>query len=431
MFDVCINLFEQALIIFFLYSLNAEHKKNTAVLSVIAFAVSFCLISYINRFSISQSLLTILFDAVYFIYLRITTYVSNGRAMLYCVLPISVITIINSIADMSVMTWLFPGRTLYEILDLYQIPFDLLIQASHVIAFYFIARYIRRSEPEMPEKDWYTAAALVGLCNIMAICFEAVYLQYETWQYYLLLGVYCVAAFIIMILMLFRSMYSHIQQENKQNLELEILQSQLQSNEKILQMRQDLNSMRHDMKHFIALLKKENADLSSEQINDVIKSYDDASNVPVPVQTMIPAVNYVLNIKQEEAAHKGLNFVCALNITQNISMEDSDLYLLLSNLIDNAIMHIGIEKTIRVTIREVKDTTMIQVRNSVNGDVINTDGKFIGTADNDRHGYGLKTIQTIAEKYDGYFVCEQDGNEAVCTVFISLDTKCRNSAEDK
>ncbi len=420
MFNICINIFEQASIVFFLYSLNAEHNKNAVVLSVTAFAVNFILITYINQFSISQSLLTIIFDLICFIYLCLTTYISKGKALMFSVMPLAVIGVINSITDMSVMLWLFPGRSFYEILELYQVPFDLLIQGIHVIAFYFIAKYIRKNELEMPEKDWIIAATLISLCNIMAVCFETVYLEYETWRYYLLLGVYCVALFIIMVLILFRSMYSHIQQENSRKLEVEILQSQLQSNEKMLQMRQELNSMRHDMKHFITLLKKENADLSSEQVHDVIKMYESANNTPMPVQTIIPAVNYVLNIKQEEAAQKGLNFICTLNITQQISMEDSDLYLLLSNLIDNAIIHIGLEKTIRVIIREVKDTTLIQVRNSVNGTAINSEGQFISTAGSDRHGYGLSTIQTISDKYHGYFICEQDSNEAVCSVFIPL-----------
>ncbi len=420
MFNICVNIFEQALIVFFLYSLNADHKKNAALLSVITIVINFLLITCINQFSISQSLLTILFDLIFFFYLRLTSYVSYGKALMFCIIPLAVTAIINSIADMSVMLWLFPGRSFYEILEQYQVPFDLLIQCSHVIAFYFIAKYIRRNELELPEKDWIIAALLISLCNIMAVCFEAVYLEYETWRYYLLLGVYCVALFIIMILILFRSMYTHIQQENSRKLEVEILQSQLQSNEKMLQMRQELNSMRHDMKHFITLLKKENTDLSSEQVHDVIKTYESANNTPMPVQTIIPAVNYVLNIKQEEAAQKGLNFICTLNITQQISMEDSDLYLLLSNLIDNAIMHIGLEKTIRVLIREVKDTTLIQVRNSVNGTVINSEGQFISSVGSDRHGYGLSTIQTISDKYHGYFICEQESNEAVCSVFIPL-----------
>lgn len=423
MFDVCINVFEQVLFIFFLYSLNTSHKNNAVVLSIITFVVNFFLISYINQFSISQSLLTIIFDVIFFIYLCLSTYISNGKSLMFCVIPLSVTAIINSITDMSVMLWLFPGKTLYEILKLYQIPFDLLIQVSHIIAFYYIAKFFRRNEFNMPKKDWYIAASLVGLCNIMAICFETVYLEYETWQYYLLLGVYCVALFIIMILVLFKSMYSHIVQENKQKLEVEILQSQLQSNEKMLQLRQEINSMHHDMKHFITLLKKENTDYDSEQIKSALEEYDSVYRTPVPVQTIIPAVNYVVNIKQDEAIQKGLNFICTLNITQTIAAEESDLYLLLSNLIDNAIQHIGLNKTIRVIIREINDTTMIQVRNSVNGTVIDTNGRFISNYTNDKHGYGLETVQSIANKYHGYFICEQDGDEVVCSVFLPQPNK--------
>lgn len=138
-------------------------------------------------------------------------------------------------------------------------------------------------------------------------------------KYYLLLGVYCVALFIIMILVLFKSMYSYIVQENKQKLEVEILQSQLQSNEKMLQLRQEINSMHHDMKHFITLLKKENTDYDSEQIKSALEEYNSVYRTPVPVQTIIPAVNYVVNIKQDEAIQKGLNFICTLNITQTIA----------------------------------------------------------------------------------------------------------------
>lgn len=418
MFDVLINIFEQAMIVFFLYSLNSEHREKTIIYSILTFIISFLLISYVNQFSLSQSLLTLIFDTIYYIYLRLTSSLSRGKALMFCIIPLTVTAIINTIADISVMLLIFPGPSIYDILAKYQAPFDILIQISHVVAFYFIAKFIRRNELSMPEKDWIISAALIGLCNIMAVCFETVYLEYEDWQYYLLLGVLCVALFVTMILFLFKSMYGHIQQENRQNLEMEILQSQLQSNERMLQMRQELNSMRHDMKHFITLLKRENTDLSSKEIQDAVRTIEAINNTPVPVNTIIPAVNYVLNIKQDEAVQRGLNFICSLNITHVIAMEDCDLYLLLSNLIDNAINHIGIDKNIRVSIREIRENTMIQVRNSVNGTVIDTEGRFIASASSDVHGYGLKTVQTIADKYHGFFVCEQDGDEAVCTVFI-------------
>jgi sensor histidine kinase YesM len=107
-----------------------------------------------------------------------------------------------------------------------------------------------------------------------------------------------------------------------------------------------------------------------------------------------------------------------MNLSSEIIMEDSDLYLLLSNLIDNAITHIGIEKKIRIIIRDVLDTIMIQVRNSVDGTVISKDGTFLYMDRSEEHGYGLTTIKLLTDKYDGEFIIEQDGQEAVCSVFI-------------
>ena len=74
MFGILINIFEQALFMFFLHSLNAEHRDKTIICTILTFIISFLLITYINQFSLSQSLLTIIFDVIYFIYLRPVSY---------------------------------------------------------------------------------------------------------------------------------------------------------------------------------------------------------------------------------------------------------------------------------------------------------------------------------------------------------------------
>ena len=428
MFDIAINLFEQSLVFFFIYSLSEEHKKFTVPIYICSFLISFLTISYINQFSVSQSLLIIIFELILFVCLRLTTHLSTGKSIVYALLPYTIIAVINTITDMTVMIFLFPNNTIYEVLSLYQIPFDLFIQFSHIVAFYFTARFLRHHNPAVTEKDWLITAGLIALCNIMSTCFETVYLGYETSRYYLLLGTYCIAVFILLIAILFRSLYTHILLENRQSLELEILRSQINSNKKMLELRQELNRIRHDMKHFILLLKKENANLSSAQIQAVIEAYDTINKSPAPIQTINPAVNYVLNIKQEEAIIKKLNFICALNITRNPEIENDDLYLLLSNLIDNAIQHIGIVKTIRIIIKEVQNTFMIQVCNSVNGRILDENGNFIHFSKDEKHGHGIRTIQTITNKYNGYFTSEQDGEEIICTVFIPYLTDAHSSS---
>ena len=143
MFGILINIFEQALFLFFLYSLSTEHREKTIIYTVLTFIISFLLMSYINQFSLSQSLLTIIFDIIYWVYLRLTSNDSRGQALMFCFIPLSVTAVINSVVDMSVMLLIFPGKSIFDILAKYQMPFDILIQASHAIAFYFIAKFIR------------------------------------------------------------------------------------------------------------------------------------------------------------------------------------------------------------------------------------------------------------------------------------------------
>ena len=77
------------------------------------------------------------------------------------------------------------------------------------------------------------------------------------------------------MLILFKVQYTHIIQEEKKNLEVAILQNQMNSNEKILQAREELNHMRHDMKHFMKLLKNgQYSGPDSEEIRKTIESYE-------------------------------------------------------------------------------------------------------------------------------------------------------------
>ena len=420
MYDLVINVFEQTLFTAFLFFLSKEHKKNVILYSVIRFSVSLALISYINLFTISDTLLTVVFIMIDYLYLRSISFFTRGNALMYAILPSAVIAVINTVADLSVMLLLFPNYSFYEILELYGIPFDMIIQLSHVIAFFLLCRFLRNNELQIPDKDWYISSVLLGLCMVMAICFQTVYLEYERSRYYLLLGIYCIVLFIIMILLLFKSLYMHIVQENRQKLEVTLLQNQMKSNEKIMEMRQEVNSMRHDMKHILKLLIDHPEGLNNEDIRKVTETYQFIDQSIVPIHTGFSAIDYVLNIKQEVAAQKRISFICSLNITKEIRMDSDDLFLLLSNLIDNAFVHIGLERTVRLIIKENDSRMMIQVRNSTDRRVIDENGQFIKNLNSDYHGYGLMTIRILVNKYQGDFIAYQDLDEVVCTVYLPV-----------
>ena len=65
-----------------------------------------------------------------------------------------------------------------------------------------------------------------------------------------------------------------------------------------------------------------------------------------------------------------------MTLSHTIKMEDSDLYLLISNLLDNAMQHVGSKKNIVLEISEVGNCLKIIERNSIDHNVLK-DGEFI------------------------------------------------------
>ena len=131
-------------------------------------------------------------------------------------------------------------------------------------------------------------------------------------------------------------------------------------------------------------------------------------------------MNYVLTIKKQEAAERGIDFDSTLNIPCSIPMEDADLYLLLSNLLDNAIQHIGIRRKISVEIISIEDRLSIRVINSADIKVLDNDNN-IKYRPSEKHGYGIMTVRTLLSKYGGTLYLDQDDENFAALAYIPLN----------
>lgn len=418
-FDLVINLFESMLFIFFLYSLPLTHKPNSIWLSIGAVIINFAAMSAVNYFSPSQSLFFTVFTAFYFLYLCLISNERKELLIIYALLPMTIAAMTNTVFDITFILALGNGRSFLELLSLYGIPTTLTVQLIHVICFYFVVKKLKDKLPKLSSRECIILSLLLLTACTVSTCLETVYLDYENTKSYLAIGVYCSSAFIILIAILFNLIYARISLENKLNLENTILKTQLSSNEQILKAQQNIHSLRHDIKHLITLLKENNNQPMSDEIKDVIKKYDTVKEKRFDhFNTAIPAVNYVLNVKREEAIEKGIDLKCTLNITHDPGFETEDLFLLLSNLLDNAIKHIGFNKRIDLEIKEIEELFCVTITNSVNGQVLDENNEFIVKGGSKEHGFGIKTIELLANKYDGYISCRQIGGDVVVTVYL-------------
>ncbi len=130
-------------------------------------------------------------------------------------------------------------------------------------------------------------------------------------------------------------------------------------------------------------------------------------------------MNYVLTLKKQEAIERGVDFDATINIPSPIPMEDADLYLLLSNLLDNAIQHIGIRRKISVEIISLEDRLSFRVINSADIKVLDSNNS-IKYRPSEKHGYGIMTVRTLLSKYGGTLFLDQDDEYFAALAYVPL-----------
>lgn len=189
---------------------------------------------------------------------------------------------------------------------------------------------------------------------------------------------------------------------------------------------QELRRFRHDQKQKLAYLKelaevsksKEIVRFLQEELNEDLKS------VCSLINTGNMVIDAILNDKYKKAAASGVKFETNLNIPPELPYRDSDLCVILGNLLDNAFeasMSISQEmRYIKTTILSHKNNLIISVENNYAGKLSRGwDGQLVSSKKDARnHGFGLKSVRKTAEKYGGDVYFENTENMFKVTVAL-------------
>ena len=116
-------------------------------------------------------------------------------------------------------------------------------------------------------------------------------------------------------------------------------------------------------------------------------------------------MNVVLNQKYRFATQKGIKIIFDIMDFSEIKLDDQDVVILLSNLLDNAIEATAKEtahKVIKIKLLNKNDTVIISISNRISKPVKIVNGMIqTSKSDKENHGIGLNNIMTIVKKYDG------------------------------
>ena len=187
-----------------------------------------------------------------------------------------------------------------------------------------------------------------------------------------------------------------------------------------------LNKFRHDIVNHLIDIR---ALITANDINNALVLLDETARKAEeawaePLSTGDPIADVVIASKSAVCRSKGIEFICKTESMDDLKMDLVDMSSLISNLLDNAIE--AAEKTgspyVKLDIFDHNAYHVIRVENRMSEENSALGGNFPRTtkSEADLHGFGLKIIKDIAEKYGGNFVVKKDGDRFVATVLIKI-----------
>ena len=174
-----------------------------------------------------------------------------------------------------------------------------------------------------------------------------------------------------------------------------------------------VNRKYHDLKHQIQLLRSE---ISLEdklhyldEMEQEIKSYE-AQN-----KTGNEALDVLLTAKSIQCQNAGITLTCVADGKELDFLKPTDISVLFGNALDNAFESVEKisdpdKRLIHLSVARQKQFVRIRVENCCEGEIRFVDGLPATGKDANYHGFGMKSIRSIVEKYNGSMTVKvQDG----------------------
>ena len=182
-----------------------------------------------------------------------------------------------------------------------------------------------------------------------------------------------------------------------------------------------INIKCHDFRHQIRQLGREQ-NINEDRIKDInklIKIYDSS------IKTSNETLNVILSEKSLTCSKYGINFSCIANGDLINFMSEEDIYSLFGNIVDNAIDAVkGLpedKRIINLKIKSVGNMVSISESNYLNGEIKLLDGLPKSTKNDPiHHGYGMKSIKGISEKYNGTMEISTADNKYTITLLFLM-----------
>lgn len=240
----------------------------------------------------------------------------------------------------------------------------------------------------------------------------------------LLITVLILAILIMLVICLY--LLNHMLKEKQRKLENRILQNQIKLQEdSYAQLHEYLikcREIQHDIKHKLVvveqLLKRGDVAGGEQYLQRYIAETEGVSMFS-PGDTVW---NSVVTVKKMKAEEKNIKFYADIQCWKMERLQETDICVLLGNLLDNAIEaeeKMKGQGAVRLYIKEEFGIVFIKVGNRIENSILQTNPQLQSTKQNQgMHGLGVKCVREIVEKYKGTMEMNEDAGWFWVTIYF-------------
>ncbi len=221
---------------------------------------------------------------------------------------------------------------------------------------------------------------------------------------------------VVIINLFFYFLFDRLRKIEKLKYENELLKNQ---SEYYIELEKHINltfekirTIKHDLKHNLVYLKAKLQEHTEDSLSEVGNKIDlligEVLSDNIKLYTKNQKLNRILNYKLFSADKENIDTEVKVSIRENASIDESSLYIILGNAIDNAIEYLSnsasLEKKISIRILEDNNNLLIKIQNPLVGALDFKNGLPLTTKQNrTMHGIGLQSIRKLVEDKNGYF----------------------------
>lgn len=212
-------------------------------------------------------------------------------------------------------------------------------------------------------------------------------------------------------------------------LEVAVMSQLLEEEKRQYQMSRDnieiINLKCHDLKHQIRQLRTDSVRVDAEalrEIEDAVGIYDSVA------RTGNDALDVILTEKSLICERAGIHLTCITDGEKIGFIAPSDVYALFGNALDNAIEAVmqlsdPEQRNVSLNVQAQGQLLSIHIENYFSGALaFEDDLPQTNKADKHFHGFGMKSMRMIVERYDGYLNAEAQGQIFHLNIVIPISS---------